>query len=287
MSPELRARLETLKARRGIVVDDIFTPSDAALIEELRADMLAFLHEPSFRLGKKFASTLVALEQLACRYPPLSPAEFAFHVAGCYSDHTHYTTRLPSKDTLYYALLKECSCDIVGGDFYKEIMPDYTKFYKRLSDPRRPICQDWNANFQVGNVLKLFEAFVLVMEDCAWFNDTYESIMYDAPPRRTCGKYLPLLDPDFYVRVILPDLVAPEDQVPWRKYVRCYKDIRKWVENSTYEYEEWHVTNRLLANEYIRGIIAMPFSTLVPSGYGLCMSVIDGHAVIGSFVDES
>lgn len=284
MSPELSARLEALKARFYDTEQfKIFTTEDAATAEKLRTDMLAFIRDPSFRLGRKVMSALTKLEQLAHKYPPSTPCFFA-EVAGCY--HSDYQMHFPDKDNFYYELLKECAVDLIRGSIFHQREPDCRLFYKRLSDPRRPIRLDFNANFQVGNVLNLFEVFVLVLEDIHFVCERYEEIMYDGPPCSNCGKYLPLLDPDFYVRAVLPDLVAPEDQVPGRKYVKCYKDISKWVEDWTIDSFDW-VYNRLLDKDYIRGVIAMPFSSLVPPGYGLPMFLRDGCVVLGSFVDDS
>jgi hypothetical protein len=121
--------------------------------------------------------------------------------------------------------------------------PDNESFYREVRNFDRPIRADWNANFQVGLLFDLFDLYYQKFLKC------------DDNPYTDNRKYTVLTDPDYYVQILLPDLVAPEDQLPGCKYVKCYNDV-KYLSDMTHD-------------DHVSAVAAMPCSSLVPPGYGV------------------
>jgi hypothetical protein len=257
MSTELLARIEALKVRSWRNISD-FTPEDALKAEELRVEMLAFIQEPSFRLGKKFTRTLCALEELGRAYPPCCPDTFMFTIVGsCFNSDS--CCRPVGVDARYSSFVNSCFEKYDEGDILMGRDPDNESFDREVRNFERPIRADWNANFQVGLLFDLFDLYYqkfLKCDDDA-YTDNY--------------KYEVLTDPDYYVQILLPDLVAPEDQLPGHKYVKCYNDV-KYLADMTHD-------DRVIA------VTAMPCSSLVPPGYGVRLFYDDKkRLVLGSHI---
>ncbi len=257
MSTELQVRVAALEVKACFMHDfSDFTSEDAAKAEELRVDMLAFTQEPSFRLGKKFTETLRALEELGRTYPPCSPCTFVFRVLGCHKSDSYICPPVGGVDARYRSLLDACfeNYNVSGGEtLFINFEADDEAFYREVRNFDRPIRADWNANFQVG---VLFELFHLYYHKFVEGDDDY--------------KYEVLTDPDYYVQILLPDLVAPEDQLPGCKYVKCYNDVK-------YLFDMTH-------DDHVRAVAAMPCSSLVPPGYGVRLFYDSDHLVLGSHV---
>ena len=251
-----------------------FSPADAVVAEELRTGMLAFINEPSIDLASKFTSTLEALEGLVSAYPPIGFHKFLYEVVGC----SKFDLSPPSNPGVY-TFVDKCYNDSYPEtnvlDYCGDLFDDKL-FYKQLSDPRHPIRPDWNGNFQVYILEGLFKAYVSKFRagyPCLLkiiFGTVDVSYLLDDTPY-TCGLYVGFLDPDYCVRHILSDLVAPENQLEGCKYVFSKDDTD--IERFSFwdRDENWCIEG----NPYLYAVVIMQYSDLVPPGYGLPLSSVE------------
>ncbi len=285
VSAETQARFEALVEYTAHPDLHQFSQADAGVAEELRRGMLAFIKEPSVQLASKFTSTFETLERLVRTYPPIGVNEFLSRVAGCeISCDDIYP---PAEESVYYVFVRECLEVYHVGDAraYNDLT-DRRLFDQQMKDPRHSIRPDWNANFQVYVLLGLFKAYVSRFYARLDFSVgvTFEEandlsyLVEGAPP--TCGRYVGFLDPDFYMRRIVSDLVAPEKQVPGCKYAFGYDDVVSYIqclENETDDMN-WAIVHDPDYFFYLCAIIVLPYSNLVPPGYGLQVD----HPFLGS-----
>jgi hypothetical protein len=275
VSAERQARFDALKNAPTTTVYTLFSPEDAVIAEELRTGMLAFIHEPSIGLASRFTSLLEGLERLVRTYPPIGVFTFLYRIVG-------FDLKPPANPGVY-TFVHKCFYDSAPDsnmlDRYCELACDEDLFVHKLTDPRHPIRPEWNGNFQVYVLLGLFQAYVSKFyggyPEAVFHNVDMSYLLHDTPS--TCGLYVGFLDPDYNVRHILSDLVAPEDQLDGCEYVFSKDDTDIETYSQWDRDENWCIDG----STYMCAVVVMPYSDLVPPRYGLPLSSVQDRYFSG------